>query len=234
MPARLSIVIPTLNAADTLPATADSLLEGAGSGLVRDLVISDGGSTDATIPIATELGATIVTGAKGRGGQIARGVAAARGEWLLILHADTQLQPDWSVVCGRFMAHHPDRAGYFRLRFNSDAAAARIVEAGAALRVRVLDLPYGDQGLLIHRDLLANVGGVPDVPLMEDVALARALKGLLLPLGRDALTSPARYEADGWARRAFCNLWTLSRYLTGTPPERLVSRYEGRRQSSEN
>lgn len=232
MPAPLSIVIPTLNAADTLPATADCLLEGAGSGLVRDLIISDGGSTDATLVIAEELGARVVTGPKGRGGQIARGVAAAGGDWLLILHADTQLQPDWTGACGAFIAHHPDRAGYFRLRFNSQQRAARIVEAGAALRARLLGLPYGDQGLLVRRDLLEKVGGIPEIPLMEDVELARALKGRLLPLGGYALTSPERYEAEGWLRRSGRNLWTLARYLSGTPPDRLVAAYEAGRHSS--
>ena len=226
MRAPLSIVIPTLNAAAELPETAEALLAGATSGLVRELVISDGGSTDETVKVAKELGALVVAGSPGRGSQLARGVEASSGDWLLLLHADTHLAEGWEEVAYDHMNQHPDRAGWFRLRFRAAGMAPRIVAGGANWRSRILQLPYGDQGLLVSRALLSEVGGVPDVPLMEDVLLARALKGRLRGLDCDALTSPARYERDGWVKRTAGNLGTLARFYLGASPELLKARYE--------
>ena len=225
MPAPLSVVIPTLNAAPGLPGAAAALIAGVEAGLIRELVVSDGGSEDATVEIASALGAKIVEGPPGRGGQLARGVAAAGGDWLLLLHADTELAPGWVAAAEAHIARHPERAGYFRLAFRAEGLAPRLVAGWANLRSRTFGLPYGDQGLLISRTLLAEVGGVPDLPLMEDVALARALKRRLRPLPAEARTSAERYERDGWLRRGAHNLGTLARYLTGADPAALAERY---------
>lgn len=187
--------------------------------------MSDGGSTDATHEISEALGATWTQGPPGRGTQLARGVAAASAPWLLLLHADTQLTPNWVEAAQRHIDDHPARAGYFRLAFRADGPAPTITAAWANLRSSAFGLPYGDQGLLIHRDTLAEVGGVPPLPLMEDVALARALKGRLSPLAATARTSAARYLSEGWMRRGGRNLWTLGRYLSGADPERLAQAY---------
>ncbi|MEP2139240.1 MAG: glycosyltransferase, partial [Erythrobacter sp.] len=205
MRAPLSIVIPTLNAAGELPGTASALLAGTTSGLVRELVVSDGGSVDETLQVARALGAVIVEGDAGRGEQLARGVAAASGDWVLLLHADTQLDEGWDMAAFEHIANHADKAGWFRLQFRSTGFGPRFVAEGANLRSRFLGLPYGDQGLLVSRVVLEQVGGVPRVPLMEDVVLARALKGRLRGLDCRALTSAARYEREGWARRSMSN-----------------------------
>ena len=226
MRAPISIVIPTLDAAESLPETVAPLIDAVTEGAVRDLVISDGGSEDQTSAIAERLGATIVTGPKGRGGQIARGIEAAGAPWLLILHADTQLSPDWLPAVEAHMAHHPSMAGWFRLRFRARGVAPRIVETGANLRARFLGLPYGDQALFVHRDTLTEVGGMPTLPLMEDVALARRLKGRLRPLDAEASTSADRYLAEGWTVRTVRNLANLTRYLFGAEPETLAARYD--------
>jgi rSAM/selenodomain-associated transferase 2 len=225
MPAPLSVIIPTLNAAEALPETAHALLEGATDGLIRDLVISDGGSSDDTRTVAAELGALRVDGPKGRGGQIARGVAATDAPWLLVLHADTHLSAGWSSAVRTHMNGYPDHAGYFRLRFRADGLAPKAVAMGANLRSRHLDLPYGDQGLLVSRSVLQEVGGFPDMPLMEDVEIARRLRGRLRGLDAEAWTSAERYLQEGWTRRVSRNLGTLMRYMTGTPPDRLTGRY---------
>lgn len=228
MPAPLSVVIPTLNAAETLPGCLEALFEGLFDGLIQEVIVSDGGSDDATCAIATELGARMVSGSAGRGGQIARGCGAARAEWVLVLHADTRLQPGWAQAVAAHMTDAPGRAGFFWLRFDAAGIAPALVSRWANLRARVLGLPYGDQGLMLPRDLLVQVGGYPDLPLMEDVALARALRGRLRPLGHIAVTSADRYVAEGWVRRGAKNLWCLTRYGLGTDPETLARAYRRR------
>ena len=229
MTAPITVIIPTLNATRHLPATTEALLPGLTDGLIADLILSDGGSEDDIATVAHELGARLMTGDKGRGGQIARGVAAANTPWLLILHADTHLSATWATSARIHMENAPDKAGWFRLKFRATGLAPKIVAAGANLRARFLGLPYGDQGLLIHRDLLDAVGGIPEIPLMEDVALARRLKGHLIPLDALARTSAERYETEGWTRRILRNLTTLLRYKLGQAPETLATRYERRK-----
>lgn len=227
MPAPLSLVVPTLDAEHDLPRLIQGAMEGVEAGLVRELVIADGGSQDATRQIAEAAGAVWVDGPKGRGGQLRRGCAVARGAWLLALHADTGLPEGWAEAVARALGD-PERAWAFRLAFRAEGIAPRWVAGWANARSRVFGLPYGDQGLLIARGLYDRVGGYPDQPLMEDVALARALQSRLGLLPATVTTGAERYLAEGWARRGARNLWTLGRYLTGVPPERLVAGYEAR------
>ncbi|MEM9342104.1 MAG: TIGR04283 family arsenosugar biosynthesis glycosyltransferase [Pseudomonadota bacterium] len=226
MPAPLTIVIPTLNAAEDLPGALEALIEGLAAGLIRELIVSDGGSTDETSAIADAAGATVLNGPAGRGGQLHRGAETARGTWILLLHADTQLSPGWTEAVQTHIAETLDTAAYFRLRFRSSGVMPALVSGWANLRSRRFGLPYGDQGLLISKAQLIDIGGVPKLPLMEDVALARALKGRLRMLPAEALTSAAKYERDGWFRRGRRNLWTLSRYLMGADPVRLAANYD--------
>lgn len=223
MRAKLSVVIPTLNAETGLIRSLPALAEGLSAGLIRELLISDGGSDDATLAIADEAGADIVTGPPSRGGQLRRGAEAARGEWLLFLHADTVLPPGWADLV---LAHlETGRPAYFRLRFDRSGVGAFWVAGWANLRARLFHLPYGDQGLLISREVYDQAGGYPDIPLMEDVAMARKLGRQLVALPATVTTSADRYTRDGWCRRGVRNMSLLLRYLTGTDPERLARRY---------
>lgn len=226
MRAPLSVIIPTLDAAEALPGCAAALFEGLEAGLLREVVVSDGGSTDRTRAVAGELGAVWVEGPASRGGQLRRGVDASDGDWLLILHADTQLAPGWAEVALQHLA--TGEAGYFRLSFARGGWRARAVAGWANARSRYAGLPYGDQGLILPRRLYDEVGGFPDQPLMEDVALARALRGRLRALDAEAVTSPERYEQGGWVRRGARNLTTLTRYLLGADPETLARSYRRR------
>ena len=226
MAAPLSIVIPTLNAASGLPDCLQALMPGLELGLIREVIVSDGGSDDATPRIAGDTGATLVTGARGRGAQLAAGAGAARGDWLLFLHADTYLSPDWAERAAHHMDTRPGKAAAFTLKYRSDDRAARWLEARANRRARWLGLPYGDQGLLISRKLYDEIGGYADVPLMEDVMIVRALgKARIAFLSAEARTSAEKYERDGWRKRAWSNAALLTRFLLGASPETLARTY---------
>ncbi|MGE0419969.1 MAG: glycosyltransferase, partial [Acetobacteraceae bacterium] len=150
----VTVVIPALNAERFLSRTIDAV------GPVHEVIVVDGGSRDRTAVLAREAGARIVCAPRGRGTQIAKGVAAARTPWLLILHADTRLQPGWQTEARAHIAAGPERAACFRFVLDSSKPQARRLERMVAWRSSVLRLPYGDQGLLIHVDLLRRVGGV--------------------------------------------------------------------------
>ncbi|MBV8868527.1 MAG: TIGR04283 family arsenosugar biosynthesis glycosyltransferase [Acetobacteraceae bacterium] len=217
----LSIVIPTLNAASALSGTL------AAVGAEAEVVVSDGGSEDSTPALARRLGARVLRSPRGRGSQLAAGVAAARGPWLLLLHADTRLGPGWADAVAAHQRKGAGGAGYFRFALDSPDPRARRLERAVAWRCRALALPYGDQGLLIHRDLLERVGGVRPIPLMEDVDLVRRLgRARLAALDADALTSAAKWERDGWYRRSARNLACLALWHAGVPP-RLIARAYG-------
>ncbi len=225
MRAALSVIIPTLNAAGQVGRYAHALFEGLEAGLIRELIISDGGSRDDIAALADGLGARLVTGAAGRGGQLARGADMAEGDWLLFLHADTALAAGWADVALSHIRRHPDQAACFTLRFRAPGLAARLVAGWANMRSRLFGLPYGDQGLLISRALYDAVGGYPEIPLMEDVAIARALRRQIRVLPHVASTSAARYLAAGWLWRGTRNLWLLAHYLLGAAPDGLAQRY---------
>ena len=223
----LSIVIPTLNSGPRLGPTLEALVPGALSGLVSQLVISDGGSTDSTLAIADAAGADVVSGPPGRGAQLARGAEAARGRWLLFLHSDTVLAPNWPDRIRRFIDEGDEaRAASFRYRLDDHRARARIVETIVALRCLLAVLPYGDQGLLISRRLYDHLGGYRLLVLMEDVDLVRRIgRRRLTVLDHDAVTSAERYRSGGYLRRTTRNLACLGLWYAGVAPERIARIY---------
>ncbi|WP_328702372.1 TIGR04283 family arsenosugar biosynthesis glycosyltransferase [Belnapia arida] len=207
----LTVIIPALNAAAGLGAVLSAC-----AGL--PVVVVDGGSTDATAGVARAAGARVIAAPRGRGGQLAAGAVAATGEWLLFLHADTRPGPGWREAVGAAM-RDPARAHYFRFALDDPSPEARRLERQVAWRCRVLALPYGDQGLLIHRMLYEQVGGFRSIPLMEDVDLVRRLgRRRLAPMAAEALTSAARWRREGWRRRSARNLLCLSLWFLGVPP----------------
>lgn len=225
MRAPVSVIIPTLDEENSLPACLSALYEGVSAGVIRELIVADGGSEDSTLQIAEEAGAEVVRCAASRGGQLRSGADKAQGNWLLFVHADTVLSDGWSTAVEAQM-EHSNVAGYFALRFEKGGLAGKLVAGWANLRSQLFGLPYGDQGLLISRRLYQDVGGFAEIPLMEDVAMVRHLgRRRMAKLAAQASTSPRKYQAQGWLRRGRRNLWTLVRYLFGVSPEKLAAAY---------
>lgn len=230
MPAPLSIVIPARDALGDLPGCLSALFVGVEAGLVREVIVSSVASNDVRLrELAEQTGAVWIEGEAGRGTQMKTGAEAARGDWLLFVHADTWLGANWPSVVAAHLREHADKAGAFRLRFRSKSRRARIVEALTNWRARTFGLPYGDQGLLISRTLYDALGGFDAVPLMEDVMLVRRIgKARICVLDEVAMTSGQKQERDGWFARSLRNLWLLFRFSRGASPETLARAYYGK------
>jgi len=219
------VIIPTLNATDTLPALMKQLWA---STIFEEIIVVDGGSSDGSASVASMAGARVIAAPRGRGIQLAAGAGAAMGDWLLFLHADCRLGQGWEAATSAFLTgpEATGRAGYFDFALDDAAPAARRLERIVAWRCRVLALPYGDQGLLIPRSLYRAVGGFAPLPLMEDVDFARRLgRGRLIRIGARCISSPRRYRREGYWRRPLRNLFCLSLYFAGVSPYRIARLY---------
>ena len=163
----------------------------------------------------------------GRGGQLRAGAAAARGAWLMFLHADTILEGDWLRGVRQHLEKHSDKAGHFSIRFDSERRYARWTEGWTNIRARWFKLPFGDQGLLISRKHYDEIGGFEDIPLMEDVAMILAIgRKRLREMRGVAVTDAVRYERDGYWKRGWRNWGYLTAYRLGVSPERLAEQYK--------
>jgi rSAM/selenodomain-associated transferase 2 len=214
---RISAVVPTLNGAGHLRQCLESISE------ADEIIVADGGSTDCTQEIARELGARLIPAPRGRGAQLAAGAQAATGEILLFMHADTRVSPGWAEQA-RGAARHT-RPACFRFRLDDCAWQARLIERGVAIRTGLLGLPYGDQGLVVRRDVYDRSGGFRPLPLMEDVDILRRLERPIT-LKAEALTSAERWRRDGWLRRSLRNIACLSLWKVGLSPHHVAALYD--------
>ena len=225
----ISVVIPTLHAAAHLPRALAPLVQGMTHGLIKQVIVADGGSSDETLEIAEAAGCEIVVSEPGRAKQLRAGVNVSRANWLLFLNADTALDDGWVKEAERFMSQPQarKRAAAFRLAFEDSSPGARQVVFWARMRAQVMKLPYGDQGMLISRLLYDALGGYPDIPLMEDVELARRIgpKRLTI-LETEAVSMAEKYRREGYGKRAWRNLALMTRYLLGADPVELAKAYD--------
>ena len=186
---------------------------------------------------------TVVHTRQGRGRQMNAAAGLARGEWLLFLHADSQLPSDWLNLfegsvqpLERGTKSNPESripnpevvGGWFQFALDDPAWQARLIERAVAWRVRLLRLPYGDQGLFVRRAVFERMGGFRPIALMEDVEFVGRLKreGRIVHLKVRIVTSARRWEREGWWRRTGRNLSLLALYYVGISPERLAQGYE--------
>jgi hypothetical protein len=193
----ISVVIPTLNAQASLPRCFDSLIGATVRGLVKDVVVADGGSTDDTLAIADAAGCHIATGRKSRASRLIAGAQMARGDWLLFLLPETAVEAGWENEAEAFMSSvtfERPRAAAFRFALDDFSGSARRREAMVAWRTGLFALPYAEQGLLIPRRLYQKLGGYRDVA-MEDADLVRRIgRTRLVHLRSRAINRPEHVE----------------------------------------
>jgi glycosyltransferase involved in cell wall biosynthesis len=174
----ISVVVPTLNSQAELPRCFDSLIVGAVRGVVREVIVADGGSSDQTLAIADAAGARIEQASSARNACLMAGAALARSEWLLFLQPQTALEPGWEVEVESFIARaRPEkpRAAIFRFALDDFGGGARCAEAFTAMRNWLLALPSGNQGLLIPKRLYTRLGGYRALARLEDIDLVRRI-----------------------------------------------------------
>jgi rSAM/selenodomain-associated transferase 2 len=229
----LSVIIPTLNAEQTLPRTLAALIPAAVHGIVNEVIIVDGGSTDATLAIAEATGAKFIKARRGRGLQLQAGAKHARGNWLLFLHADTMLEAGWDAEVEKLLEHvadgrfkSSDVAAAFRFKLDDFSGGARLLERLVGLRCALFKLPYGDQGLFVNKAFYDRLGGFKPLPLMEDVDLVRRIgRRRLFMLNAAAVTDPERYLASGYMARIARNALCLALYYLRVPTSLIARLY---------
>ena len=219
----LSVIIPTLNEEKAITETLRSL--GAVS-RVREVIVSDGGSTDATRTLARAAGARVIDAPRGRGSQLRAGATQASGSVLWFLHADTRPACDAAPLIQHAFVAPGVIGGSFRLRFDGDSKAARFL-TGLYPHLKHLGLSYGDAGLFVQRDAYEEAGGFRDHPLFEDLDLIRRLRqrGILCLVPAPLVTSSRRFEGRNFA--AIFAGWTLLQVLfwLRVPPATLARLY---------
>ncbi len=220
---RISVIIPALNEADGIAAALLALQPLRARG--HEVLVVDGGSTDATTARAVGLCDRLLQAPRGRARQMNAGARAAGGDVLWFLHADTLVPADADAVLLEALAR---RAwGRFDVRLSGPQPLLRVVEALMNLRSRITGIATGDQGLFVRRQVFERVGGFPDIPLMEDITLSRALRchGAPACLRARLVTSSRRWERHG-VLRTILLMWRLRfDYWRGVPPARLAARY---------
>ena len=218
---QLSVIIPTLNEFACVSAAVSSALRAGAD----EVLVVDGGSSDGTERLALEAGARVITSARGRGTQIHQGLLEARGTWVVFLHADSQLPAEAREGIGA-AERLGALGGAFLVRFTRGGWVLKAVEAGINLRSRLGRSCTGDQAQFFRRAELMESGGVPQVPLMEDLLLWRRMRALgpMTVVRSRVRTSPRRFE--GRTVRTLLFMWGLRvAHRAGVSPSRLARWY---------
>lgn len=220
---KLSVIIPTLNEADSIRQAVESALELS----PHEVIVADGGSTDGTLTTAWELDCRIIECPRGRAVQQNAGAAASTGDVLLFLHADTWLVPEGRAQIERTLRSPSIPGGAFCHRIDARGLLFRLVEAGDALRICCTRVAYGDQGIFLRREVFESLGRFPDVRLMEDVRLMKSLRdhGRLAVLPGPLHISARRWHKHGTLRQTLRNWCLLTAEQLGIHPNRLADLY---------
>lgn len=222
----LSIIIPCLNEQALIGDLLTGLQPLRGRGV--EIVLVDGGSTDATVAVARPLVDRLVNAPRGRAAQMSAGAGAARGEVLLFLHADSMLPSDADRVIARGLQASGRRWGRFDVSIRGRHPMLSVIARMMNLRSRLTGIATGDQGIFVTRELWVQCGGFSSIRLMEDVALSKRLKAHARPLciGHRLVTSGRRWEQHGVWRTILLMWWLRLCYFCGADPERLATLYD--------
>ena len=220
---RISIIIPTLNEAENIKeAIATTQLN-----TNIEVIVVDGGSDDVTVAIAQCLGVKVISSSSGRALQMNRGAVAATGEILLFLHADTCLPTGFDDMVRTALQQPGTVAGAFKLRIDASLLSLRWVEWGINVRSHFYQMPYGDQAIFLTKAVFHQIGGFPELPIMEDFELMRRLKriGRIIIIPTPVVTSARRWLQKGVFKTTLLNQIVIIAYLLGVSPERICRWY---------
>lgn len=220
---RISVVIPALNEAENVAATVAS----AAAPAVAEVLLVDGGSVDATVRVAERAGARVLRGERGRARQMNAGAVAASGDVLLFLHADTTLPPGFDALVVAAMRDPRVAGGRFDIDLVPTSPLIGLTARLINLRSRLSKIATGDQALFVRRDVFADIGGFPDMPILEDVAFSVALKrrGRIACLRARVSSSSRRWRKDGVVRTILL-MWTMRfLFFCGVSSRRLARLY---------
>jgi len=225
---RLSIVVPVLNEAAAIDTALCALVRLRARG--HEVIVVDGGSTDATMTLAVGKADRVMSAPRGRASQMNAGAAVASGDVLVFLHADTRLPDDADRAIARVLAREGGAWGRFDVSIDSDRRLLGLVGWTMNVRSRLTGIATGDQAMFVRRAEFEAVGGFPSLALMEDVAMSRRLKRRSPPvcLADRVVTSARRWESNGALRTIVLMWWLRWRYFFGASPDRLARTYEGR------
>lgn len=221
---QLSVVIPVLNDGKKLQATLEQLQYLRAEGV--ELVVVDGGSIDESLEVAAALSDQIVTANRGRAEQMNRGAKVALGQYLIFLHADSNLTSDILQCLSRWKKCDV-KWGFFPLRLDSGKWIFRIIERAINIRSSLTSVATGDQCLFFQRQFFEQIGGFPSIALMEDVAVSKRARAFSQPSveSRPIQTSARRWQKNGVAKTVLL-MWTLRLgYSLGVSPSYLASIY---------
>lgn len=215
----VSVIIPTLNEETHIRETLASIDNNSGI----ETIVVDGGSTDGTPQILAEAGVRTLHGPRGRARQMNAGAAIAIGDILLFLHADSRLPSGFQQHIHSTLSRNGVHTGAFGLHIDGPGTSLRIIERCANVRARWLGLPYGDQGLFLNAETFHEIGGFPDIPFMEDVAMAKRLRraGRIALAPSSITTSARRWRQLGPWRTTCINQLCVAGYALGISPETL-------------
>lgn len=228
---KISIIIPVLNEATTIEATLTILQDTPD----LEVIVVDGGSRDQTMAIvnflskrlAPSLSIKIISTTAGRAYQMNAGAAVAKSDILLFLHGDTYLPPKFNLLLLQALQDAVTIAGAFELQINAQLPGLRLVEKMVNMRSRFFSLPYGDQAIFMKKSVFEEIGGFPNLPIMEDFELMLALRklGKIVIIPAPVITSGRRWQKLGVIKTTLLNQFIIAGYFIGISPNLLVRWY---------
>ncbi|MHC5726710.1 MAG: TIGR04283 family arsenosugar biosynthesis glycosyltransferase [Nostoc sp.] len=221
--ARISIIIPTLNEAGNIKEAIATTQPSTNI----EIIVVDAGSEDGTVEIAQSLGVKVISSSPGRAVQMNAGALAASGDILLFLHADTRLPTGFDEMIRTALQQPGTVAGAFNLRIDASLLSLRWVEWGVNARSHFYQMPYGDQAIFLTKAVFQQMGGFPELPIMEDFELMRRLKrtGCIVIIPTPVVTSARRWLQKGVFKTTLLNQLVIIAYLLGVSPERICRWY---------